>query len=546
VYALMSRHIKELGRNVEKCLVNKGFARNELFLDGQAYDIYRRQPVSESPSAPRLAVISYVPTHHTATILNLCIRTIKKFTDIPYELWVVDNNSPVKNIDWLIEEEGINLVLNRTAPREAGSYANAIGLEIAAAMMPPDTKYFMTLHQDVAPCKKGWLPYLLSKMNGDVKAAGVRMDRTRVKEGILHVLGYLIDFQIFKELKLDFYPKLPGHDVGDMAMVKLREAGYQLFAAPNTLWDKTLIERIPDDSPFKTLNVDRSFDDNGDVFFLHLGRGVEKAKEDREDGGEDVRRWEEFIATYLLDGKDAPAKHKGRLPDILGKLNSDLSYSVRRYYVDEFYMTNITLFGRGARILDMGGKKLGKRGCFDIGTYSLDVEYCNIDEDAAPDYLCDISAVPVADSSYDGVILSEVLEHVAEPRLALREAYRVLRSGGRALICSPFIFHLHADPHDYGRYTDHYFQGVLSEIGFRNIEIEKQGLFFSVLANMLKLWAYELSKEGRPNSRFQKKLLHTFVFWLQGKSFAWEKDTFYRDNKMLSGHTTGFGIVCEK
>jgi SAM-dependent methyltransferase len=49
----------------------------------------------------------------------------------------------------------------------------------------------------------------------------------------------------------------------------------------------------------------------------------------------------------------------------------------------------------------------------------------------------DISALPFADRSFDVVIASHVLEHVADDRAALREVRRVLRSDGRALLLVP-------------------------------------------------------------------------------------------------------------
>lgn len=232
--------------------------------------------------------------------------------------------------------------------------------------------------------------------------------------------------------------------------------------------------------------------------------------------------------------------------ELLHRFFNDIGYSVRRYFVDDFFSRRVLGFPPKGRILDMGGKKKNKRGLFDIEKYDFKVEYANLDKNTEPDYLCDISNIPVSDNYFDGVIISEVLEHVFEPKVVLKEAYRVLKSGGKVFICVPFMYHIHADPYDFGRYTDYYFKTVLEEIGFKDVVIEKQGLFFSVLANMLKLWAYELSKDGRPKSVFKRKLFHKFVFWFQKRAFEWEKDNYYKGNKMFSGYTTGYGIICSK
>jgi len=516
-----------------------GYVKSRLDIDGHAYDIRFKRQVSENRDAPKLLVVSYLPDKRAIGLLRCCIETIRKFTDTPYEIWIIDNDSPAKNIAWLDEVSGINLVLSRTRPAGGGSYANAIGLEIGRRLIDQDSKYLMTLHQDIAVCKEGWLRYLLSKFDAKTAAVGVRLDDNRVKEGILHVLGYIVDFQVFRKLNLDFFPALPEFDVGDKAIVGMKKAGYSIFATPNTIWDKGVAERLPGDSPYKDFNVDRSVDDDGDVIFMHLGRGVQKATGARTDAGKSIGMWESFIASSLLP-------EKGEVEKLKRKLFSDVNYSVRRYFVDRFFIENIHRFRRGARVLDIGGKKTKKRGVFDIGKYPVRVEYANIDASTEPDYLCDATAIPAEDGSFDGAILAEVLEHVREPKAVLAESFRVLKPGGKLLITVPFMFHVHADPADYGRYTEYYLRETFSEIGFRNIEIEKQGGYYCVLANILKM---RLMKMDARSGLFMmlKKAIFAFVLArLQKKALAWDRRGSFAESGAGAGHTLGYGVCCEK
>lgn len=65
-------------------------------------------------------------------------------------------------------------------------------------------------------------------------------------------------------------------------------------------------------------------------------------------------------------------------------------------------------------------------------------------------------ALPFGDESFDGVVLTEVLEHCTDPARALREVYRVLRPGGLLLVTSPFVWpdHHTEDYPDYWRFTE--------------------------------------------------------------------------------------------
>lgn len=223
-----------------------------------------------------------------------------------------------------------------------------------------------------------------------------------------------------------------------------------------------------------------------------------------------------------------------------------LSYSVRRYFVDEFLFREVEQFTEGSKILDMGGKKKNKRGYFDIEKYSLNVEYANLDIKTEPDYLCDLTKVPVEDNSFYGVILSEVLEHIPEPELVLREAKRVLKPGGIALICVPFMYHRHADPFDFWRFSDTCLNAMLTKTGFSDIKIEKQGLFFSVLVYMLKIWMYEYNKDGRFRSKLVIGIISKLIALAQKKALMTENKEYYKNHKVFSSFTTGYGITARK
>lgn len=73
---------------------------------------------------------------------------------------------------------------------------------------------------------------------------------------------------------------------------------------------------------------------------------------------------------------------------------------------------------------------------------------------ARPDIFADACHLPVADACVDGVVCLEVIEHVPDPAMAIREIARVLKPGGRAWISMPFLYPLHNEPFDFQRFTE--------------------------------------------------------------------------------------------
>lgn len=226
--------------------------------------------------------------------------------------------------------------------------------------------------------------------------------------------------------------------------------------------------------------------------------------------------------------------------------NQALSYSVRRYFVDEFYFRHASWLPTGGLVLDLGGHKRGKRGEFDISRYDLKVLYANLSPSKGTDVEADALHVPFASGSFDVVICAELLEHVRHPDAVLHEAFRLLRREGKLLVTVPFLFRIHADPYDFGRYTDYYWRQLLEEIGFGDIVIERQGLFYSVLVNFGKQYANQLLTFrlfGRVTRLLTSRLL---ISPLQRWALRHEQNPSVQTNSFLSSFTTGFGIVAVK
>lgn len=101
-----------------------------------------------------------------------------------------------------------------------------------------------------------------------------------------------------------------------------------------------------------------------------------------------------------------------------------------------------------------------------LGTHVLDVGVYNRRSYLGDGYVTfgeheedvtgDLLAMPFPSDVFDGVVLTEVLEHCVNPPGALSEVYRVLKPGGLLLVTSPFFWPTHGidgQYKDYWRFT---------------------------------------------------------------------------------------------
>lgn len=226
------------------------------------------------------------------------------------------------------------------------------------------------------------------------------------------------------------------------------------------------------------------------------------------------------------------------------RLEDEPSYSLRRQYVDEYLQRELAALPANTRLLDLGGVKAGQRGQTDPSARFAQVLAANIVRDKRPDLQADAAALPLAAGSQAAVLCSEVLEHVPDPRQVLRQIHRVLAPGGCLLITVPFLFRQHGDPSDYGRYTEWYWDETLRELGFEQIEIQKQGLYASVLADMLRHRAQQNLLGGGRLYRLRRWLLPRAVRWLRRR--ARQVDAAAGAATVWGAYVGGFGICAVK
>jgi len=181
----------------------------------------------------------------------------------------------------------------------------------------------------------------------------------------------------------------------------------------------------------------------------------------------------------------------------------------RRYFLDKV-LSKLTFHGK---VIDIGGKKVKKRGCFspDLSDVDLWVDI-NIDLSSKPDLLCDATELAIEDNSCDIVLMTEVLEHLEKPLLVLSEINRILKPGGKLYATSPFLYSIHADPFDFQRWTKEKYRCVLEELKFHKIEIQEQGGFWAVIFDLCYARIFRCGK-----MTFRKKIIYKILLMLKSK-----------------------------
>ncbi|HEX8856967.1 MAG TPA: methyltransferase domain-containing protein [Thermoleophilaceae bacterium] len=172
-----------------------------------------------------------------------------------------------------------------------------------------------------------------------------------------------------------------------------------------------------------------------------------------------------------------------------------LSEELRRFVEEAPYerRTIVEFVGRaagsllsGARVLDVGAGDAPYRELFEH------VDYVTTDWSESPheqareaDVIASAERLPVEDQSFDALLFTQVLEHVADPRAVLGEAHRVLRAGGRLFVTVPLVWELHELPYDYWRYTPASLETLAAGAGFTDVDVQARNDCFTTLAQLM-------------------------------------------------------------
>ncbi len=104
------------------------------------------------------------------------------------------------------------------------------------------------------------------------------------------------------------------------------------------------------------------------------------------------------------------------------------------------------------------------------------------------DLLYDGKRFPIRSEAVEGVICTQVLEHVPEPTEIVLEMYRVLEPGGCLILTAPFIWEEHEQPYDFMRFSSYGIRSLLEGAGFRIVAYRKTSGSVEALSQMLSVY----------------------------------------------------------
>ena len=103
------------------------------------------------------------------------------------------------------------------------------------------------------------------------------------------------------------------------------------------------------------------------------------------------------------------------------------------------------------------------------------ISYSNINSSNKEFVNIDLQKKILIEMKYDYIIIFNVLEHLLDPNLALRNLSKICKKNGKIIGSTPFLFRVHGAPKDYSRFTKDHLIELLKSNNFKNIEIIELG-----------------------------------------------------------------------
>lgn len=147
---------------------------------------------------------------------------------------------------------------------------------------------------------------------------------------------------------------------------------------------------------------------------------------------------------------------------------------------------------------------------FDHAHYTgIDIEDSGRPDDMkVPDKFFDGINIPYDNNMFDGVLCTQVLEHVENLDLLLAECNRVIKVGGCFVVSVPFLYREHEQPFDFRRFTSYGLQLIMTRNGF---QIDSCFKCLSAIETIATIFSVYMSNNIGSKSRLAYILTGLFI-----------------------------------
>ena len=154
--------------------------------------------------------------------------------------------------------------------------------------------------------------------------------------------------------------------------------------------------------------------------------------------------------------------------------------------------------------------EIGGAGSYYKRFFSESQEYIvtNIDE-YHTDMIVDATSMPFETGSISAMASHFALEHIFDYKAVIDEVQRSLKPGGRFLLSVPFLYHYHAAPDDFFRFTSSALDQIFSD--FRMFLFSMRNIYELHLQTFIKFNQLKFRK-------IKKKIKSASVFFFLNKS----------------------------
>ena len=190
---------------------------------------------------------------------------------------------------------------------------------------------------------------------------------------------------------------------------------------------------------------------------------------------------------------------------------------------------------RFERLIDFGCGGSPYRSLFNANNY-VRADFLDTGE---LDYtINDKGKIEMPDESCDGVLSTQVLEHVFSPTAYLSEAFRLLRPGGKLILTTHGIWEDHGCPYDFRRWTHDGLTRELEAVGFKVKRIVKLTTGPRAILSLFAGILYQLKDSRFSLSGLAFRLLRHSSFAVPEKRHMW-MDHYFAGNRIVSADESG-------